>query len=90
MNDFATIRPATAPVGKHKPPEMHDVAQNLERAFLAEMLSFMGVKEMSGEFGGGAGEEQFQTFLRDAHAKLIVEKGGLGLSGHFLKNLEGR
>jgi hypothetical protein len=31
-------------------------------------------------FGGGAGEEQFASFLRDAQAKEMVRVGGVGLA----------
>lgn len=65
-----------------------EVAKNLEIAFISEMLSFVGATEVSESFGGGVGEEQFQSFLRDEHAKLIAEKGGLGLAEHFLNNFE--
>jgi len=67
--------------------ERQDVAKNLEIAFISEMLSFVGMKEISEDFGGGVGESQFQSFLREQHAKLIVEKGGLGLTEQFANSL---
>ena len=67
--------------------DRQDVAKNLEIAFISEMLSFVGMKEMSEDFGGGVGESQFQSFLREQHAKLIVEKGGLGLAEQFANSL---
>ena len=59
----------------------------LEAAFISEMLSFSGMSEMTSEFGGGAGEEHFQSFLREQYAKLIVEKGGLGLAEQFVHSM---
>ncbi|WP_103332084.1 rod-binding protein [Pseudotabrizicola formosa] len=55
-------------------------AKELEAVFLSEMLSHAGLGESSGEFEGGMGERQFASFLRDAQARSIVEKGGLGLA----------
>lgn len=55
-------------------------AEELEAAFLAEMLAHSGLAEREGEFGGGAGEAQFASFLRQEQARLMVEKGGLGLA----------
>ena len=55
-------------------------AKELERAFLSEMLSFSGLGTVSTEFGGGVGEDQFASFLRDEQARLMVERGGIGLA----------
>lgn len=55
-------------------------AEELEAAFLAEMLAHTGLGEREGDFGGGAGEAQFASFLRQEQARLMVEKGGLGLA----------
>jgi Rod binding domain-containing protein len=55
-------------------------AQELEAAFLAEMLAHSGLGEMQGAFGGGEGEAQFTSFLRQEQARLMVEKGGIGLA----------
>jgi peptidoglycan hydrolase FlgJ len=73
------IQPITA-----QPPTRHDQlmskAEELEASFLAEMLAHSGLGEMQGAFGGGQGEAQFTSFLRQEQARLIVEKGGLGLA----------
>jgi peptidoglycan hydrolase FlgJ len=55
-------------------------AEELEARFLAEMLAHSGLGEMQGSFGGGQGEAQFASFLRQEQARLIVEQGGLGLA----------
>jgi flagellar protein FlgJ len=31
-------------------------------------------------FGGGAGEAQFASFLTQEHARLLAERGGIGLA----------
>jgi peptidoglycan hydrolase FlgJ len=55
-------------------------AEELEASFLAEMLAHSGLGEMQGAFGGGQGEAQFTSFLRQEQARLLVESGGLGLA----------
>ncbi|MBL9050995.1 MAG: rod-binding protein [Tabrizicola sp.] len=55
-------------------------AEELEATFLSEMLAHSGLGEMQGAFGGGQGEAQFTSFLRQEQARLIVQGGGLGLA----------
>lgn len=62
-------------------------ARELEAAFLAEMLAHSGLDEMQGAFGGGEGEAQFTSFLRQEQARLIVEKGGIGLAELIFKTM---
>ena len=57
-----------------------DVAQALEAQFLSEMLKSAGVGQTPKEFGGGAGEDQFSSFLRDEQAKQMTQAGGIGLA----------
>nr|WP_256365451.1 rod-binding protein [Jannaschia sp. CCS1] len=38
-------------------------------------------------FGGGIGEEQFSSMLRDQHASAISERGGLGLAESIFQSL---
>lgn len=73
------IAPITIPA-----PSRHDQlmakAEELEATFLAEMLAHSGLGEMQGAFGGGQGEAQFASFLRQEQARLITESGGMGLA----------
>ena len=62
-------------------------AKELETAFLSEMLSFSGLGTVSTEFGGGIGEDQFASFLREAQAKAMVDRGGLGLAQSIFQSL---
>jgi peptidoglycan hydrolase FlgJ len=62
-------------------------AQELEANFLSEMLSHSGLGEMDGSFSGGHGEAQFASFLRQEQAKLMVQKGGLGLAEIIFKTM---
>jgi Rod binding domain-containing protein len=52
----------------------------METTFLSEMLSHAGLGRMSASFGGGAGEAQFESFLRHEQAKAMVASGGIGLA----------
>ncbi|MCU4651589.1 chemotaxis protein chel [Roseibacterium sp. SDUM158016] len=64
------------------------VARDLEAAFLAEMLKHAGLgASRAGTFGGGAGEEQFASTLRVEHARLLAERGGIGLAESFFHAL---
>ena len=55
-------------------------ARALEASFLSEMLGHAGVGDTSESFGGGVGEDQFASFLRDEEAKQMVAHGGIGLA----------
>lgn len=59
---------------------LRDAAQKLEATFLAEMLKSAGLGAPRDEFGGGHGEDQFASFLREAQAKEMVNAGGIGLA----------
>ncbi len=67
--------------------KLMEKAKELETAFLSEMLSHAGVGDAPDGFGGGAGEEQFAAFLRGEQARLIVEKGGIGLAETMFRSL---
>lgn len=69
---------------------LRQTAERLEASFLAEMLKLAGLGKTSKEFGGGAGEDQFASFLREAQAKEMVKSGGIGLAESFYHALKGR
>lgn len=62
-------------------------AQALEAGFLAEMLNHAGLRGAEGAFAGGAGEQQFNSFLRQEQAQLLVDKGGIGLAQQIFDSL---
>nr|WP_097082157.1 MULTISPECIES: rod-binding protein [Rhodobacter] len=97
------MRPATAtitaPVAASdlpKPPtkaaaseeQMRAKAKELEASFLAEMLKLSGVGKSQESFNGGVGEEQFSSFLTDEYARIMVEKGGIGLAESIFQSLQ--
>lgn len=65
-----------------------EAAQNLEASFLAEMLQSAGLGQTSESFGGGAGEDQFGSFLIQEQAKQIVKGGGIGLAESLFEALK--
>jgi Rod binding domain-containing protein len=69
---------------------LKDVAIKLEATFLSEMLKSAGVGEARGDFGGGAGEEQFGSFLRDAQALEMAKSGGIGLAESLFEAMKAR
>lgn len=69
-------------------PLMHK-AQELEAAFLSEMLQYSGLDGQTGSFGGGAGEEQFSSFLRLEQARQMVAHGGIGLAEQLFRAMGG-
>jgi Rod binding domain-containing protein len=60
--------------------KLRDAARQLEASFLAEMLKSTGLGTQIESFGGGAGEEHFGSFLREAQANEMVKSGGIGLA----------
>ena len=69
---------------------LRDAAQKLEATFLAEMLKAAGLGKTSSSFGGGAGENQFSSFLVQEHAMALVKAGGIGLSESIFEALKER
>jgi len=65
-------------------------ARALEASFLAEMLGHAGLGAVPDGFGGGAGEDQFASFLRAEQAKAMAAKGGIGLAQSIFESLKNR
>jgi Rod binding domain-containing protein len=66
-------------------------AAQLETAFLAEMLGHAGLGDtLDGLGGGGIGEEQFASFLRQEQAAAMVRAGGIGLTEVLFRALSER
>jgi len=70
-----------------KDPAVWKASQDLEASFLAEMLKSIGMEGSQSEFGGGMGEEQFASFMREAQAQKMVQSGGIGLADAFYISL---
>ena len=80
--DFSRLSATVPPTVQHgaQVERMREVAQALESQFLSEMLKSAGVGRTPEAFGGGSGEDQFASFLRDEQARQMTEAGGIGLA----------
>lgn len=67
--------------------QLRDAAVELEATFLAEMLKSAGLGQTRDAFGGGAGEDQFGSFLVMEQARTIARHGGIGLAETLFKAL---
>lgn len=67
-----------------------EAAEKLEAGFLAEMLTSAGLGSPRGDFGGGAGEEHFSSFLIEAQAREMVAAGGIGLAQSLFEAMKAR
>jgi peptidoglycan hydrolase FlgJ len=72
--------PVTRAALTSQPNSLREKAAELETAFLTEMLGYAGLGAPMESFGGGIGEEQFSSFLRQEQAKAMVAAGGIGLT----------
>lgn len=77
---------ALAPDARDK--ALRDAAEMLEAGFLAEMLKAAGLGKTRGQFGGGAGEDQFSSFLVQEQALSMVRSGGIGLAEALYESLK--
>lgn len=70
----------------HQPPRdagtarLRKAAEELETAFLTEVLKAAGAGAPRQTLGGGAGEEQFAFLLRQTQAEAMMRQGGIGLA----------
>jgi Rod binding domain-containing protein len=87
--------PAALPSARPNGPDPADdrlraVARDLEASFLATMLASAGLGQARDTFGGGAGEEQFSSFLTAETARALVDRGGIGLAESLFDALKAR
>ena len=87
------IPPADAQATAAAPPAaqghgaLRDAAVDLEACILSEMLKHAGFGEGRGTLGGGAGEAQFASLLRDEQARALAGQGGIGLAESLFEAL---
>lgn len=86
----AASAPADVPKAPSRDDKLRDASEKLESAFLAEMLKSAGFGKTPDAFGGGAGEDQFSSFLIQAQADKMVEAGGIGLAEQLFEALKER
>jgi len=89
MTDPLPLQPVTAGTATlRRPDSIREAAEKLEATFLAEMLKSAGLGAQEHGFGGGIGEEQFASFQREALAREMVRRGGIGLAETFYNALK--
>lgn len=71
------------------PDAMRTAARKLEAQVLQEFLRAARVGEAPEGFGGGEGEEQFASFMREAVAEQMVARGGTGLAETIFRAMTG-
>lgn len=71
-------------------PQLRELAEKFETAFLSEMLRHAGLGEMSEGLNGGAGEARFSGFLIEAYAQEISKTGQFGLADQIYRDLVAR
>lgn len=90
------IQPQPQPRALAQPPartepdqnaRLREVARDLEAAFLAEMLKYAGLGAARESFGGGIGEEQMTSLLRNEQASALAARGGIGLAESIFQSL---
>lgn len=82
--------PRPAPGAPDGDPVLRGLCAELETSFLSEMLGHAGLAAAPGGFGGGIGEEQFGSFLRQEQAAALVRAGGLGLAESLFRAMSAR
>lgn len=60
--------------------KIREVTEKLEATFIAEMLKQAKFGETPESFGGGIGEDQFLSYMRQAQADEMAKAGGIGLA----------
>ena len=88
--DIQTQIAALARTPDKRDDALREAARKLEASFLAEMLQSAGLGESRTGFGGGAGEDQFSSFLVQAQAEEMVRAGGIGLAETIFEALKER
>lgn len=88
MEPIRPTVPSLPPASKDS--ALRVAAEQLEAQFLAEMLKSAGLGKTSDSFGGGAGEDQFASFLVKEQALAMVRAGGIGLAESIFNSLKER
>lgn len=82
--------PQMPPELSSRDARLKDAAVQFEATFIAEMLKSAGFGEPRESFGGGIGEDQFASLLRDAQAQEMAKSGGIGLAEALFEAMKAR
>jgi Rod binding domain-containing protein len=86
----AAVAPDKADRDSDADRDARTAAEAFESAFLAEMLKHTGVNRNPDGWGGGAGEDAFASFLTGEYARLIAERGGVGLAEQIFNAIKSK
>jgi Rod binding domain-containing protein len=86
----AAQKAPSLPLYAERDARLREAANQLEATFLAEMLKSAGFGDPRESYGGGIGEDQFSSFLRDAQAENMVKAGGIGLAEALFEAMKAR
>lgn len=67
-------------------PQLKAAAREFEAVFLSQMLAAAGAGKGAQTNGGGIGESQFASFLLDAQAQRIADRGGIGIAEQIIRH----
>ncbi|WP_170563606.1 rod-binding protein [Ruegeria atlantica] len=84
MKVSVPLPPSKTPATSQK---LQEAAIELEAAFLGEMLKSAGLGKARQSFGGGAGEDQFASFLVQHQARALAKAGGVGLAEALFESM---
>ncbi len=87
-NSVLAARRTPVPVPTNDPAKAREAAEEFEAFFLSQVLQsmFKGIKS-DGMFGGGHGEAVYRPLMLQEYAKLIAERGGVGLADAVMREL---
>lgn len=68
-----TIHPVFSAKASQPVVQPANATDRLEAMFLEQMLDGIGLKAPERTFSGGAGEQQFQSFLNQQYAGILAE-----------------
>ncbi len=89
--EMTGISPRLAtPEQRRRVEDLRTAAKAFEAGFLSEMLKASGLGKTRSAFGGGAGEDAFASMMVDQQARLMVDRGGIGLSESIFQSLWAR
>ncbi len=87
----APLRPDAATPARPAPgadkAALRKAAVEFETMFLAEALSAAGLGRPPEGFDGGVGEQAFASMLVREQARLLAERGGIGLAERIYQSL---
>lgn len=85
---LSTGAPAPSVGARATEEDLREAAAAFEAQFLAEMLEHAGFGKPRATFGGGPGEDAFASLLVREHARLLTERGGIGLAERLFEAMK--